>query len=354
MNKGIVMDIKKHSIIVLTPDGEFINCKKKLNSYIIGQEIVFHEQEKRKMSFSVPSILKPASLMLACFLCVFLFLFNQPKEQALAYVSIDINPSIEASVTKDLRVTELRACNDDGKRILKEIKGWKNEHLQDVVRTIVKQSKEDGYLTSDKQVMLTSVAKEKSLESQLQKAMKELKSEYDAKHVTVIYQESTMQIRENAQKAGVSTGIYLKQENEKKKSSVSPASPQVQEEQPSEVHSQPESSTHSDSPSNSSSSVQQERNEPKRQQEKEREPAHVQPPQERNNGHREENNKEQKKEYKEQKKEDIEQKKEQKKEYHEQKKEQKEYEKGQKEQQKEDKHGNSSKHEEKEKGKHNQ
>lgn len=352
MNKGIVMDIKKRSIIVLTPDGEFINCKKKLDSYIIGQEIVFHEQEKRKMPFSIPSLLKPASLVVACFLCVFLFLFNQPKEQALAYVSIDINPSIEASVTKDLRVTELRACNDDGKRILKEIKGWKNEYLQDVVRLIIKQSKEDGYLTSDKQVMLTSVAKEKSLESQLQKVMRELKSEYDAKHVTVIYQESTMQMRENAQKAGVSTGVYLKQENEKKKSSVSPVSPQKQEEQPPEVQSQPESSTNSDSPSNSSS-VQQERNEPKKQQENKQQPAHVQPPQERNNGHREENNnKEQKKEYKEQKKEEIEQKKEQQKEqqkeHHEQKKEQKENEKGQKEQQKE------LKHEEKEKGKHNQ
>lgn len=344
MNKGIVMDIKKRSIVVLTPGGEFIKCKKRLNSYVIGQEIEFQEQEKRQMSFSVPSILKPASLIFTCFLCVFLFLFNQPEEKALAYVSIDINPSLEASVTKDLRVTELRACNEEGKRILKEIKRWKNEPLQDVVRAIVKQSKEDGYLTSDKKVMLTSVAKEKSLEPQLEKTIQELKGEYDAKHVTVIYQESTMQMRENAQKAGVSTGIYLKQENEKK-SPVSPAPPQVQEEQPPEVDSQPDSSSHSDSQSNSSSSVQHEKTEQKEEKEQQQ-PAHVQPPsQERNNGDREENNdKEQKKEYQEQKKEEKGQKKEQKKAYHEQQKDQKEYEK---EQQKE------HKHEEKEKGKHN-
>ncbi|MDC2863749.1 anti-sigma factor domain-containing protein [Bacillus sp. BP-3] len=352
MNKGIVMDIKKRSIVVLTPDGEFINCKKKLNSYVIGQEIEFQEQEKRQMSFSVPSILKPASLIFTCFLCVFLFLFNQPEKKALAYVSIDINPSLEASVTKDLHVTELRACNEDGKRILKEIKRWKNEPLQDVVRIIVKQSKEDGYLTSDKQVMLTSAVKEKSLEPELQKTIQELKSEYDAKHVTVVYQESTMQMRENAQKAGVSTGIYLKQKNEKK-SSVSPAPPQVQEEQPPKVDSQPDSAPHSDSQSNSSSSVQHERTEQKEEkEEKEQQPAHVQPPsQERNNGHREENNdKEQKKECHEQKKEEQEQRKEQKKEYHDQKKEQQGYEK---EQRKENKHGNSSKHEEKGNGKHN-
>ena len=86
-----------------------------------------------------------------------------------AYVSVDINPSLEASVTKDLRVIDLRACNDDGRRILKEMKRWENKHLQDVIRTIIKQSQEDKYLTNDKQVMLTAIAKDKSLEPQLKR-----------------------------------------------------------------------------------------------------------------------------------------------------------------------------------------
>ena len=124
--------------------------------------------------------------------------------------------SLEVSVTKDLRVIDLRACNDDGKRILKEMKRWENKHLQDVIRTIIKQSQEDKYLTNDKQVMLTAVTKDKSLEPELEKAMQELKKEYEIKHVTVEYQNSTMQMRENAKKAGIGTGVYIKQENEKK------------------------------------------------------------------------------------------------------------------------------------------
>ncbi|WP_277818477.1 anti-sigma factor domain-containing protein [Bacillus sp. TL12] len=297
MNKGIVMDIKKHSVVVLTPDGEFITFKRKSHSYMIGEEISFNEQEQRVPRFSIPSFLKPASLLVACFLCVFLFFYNQPEEKVIAYVSVDINPSLEAGVTKDLRVIDLRACNDDGKRILKEMKRWKNEPLQDVVRTIVKQSQEDGYLTNDKQVMLTTVTKEKSLERQLEKAMQELKKEYETKHVTVVYQSSTMQVRENAKKAGVSTGVYIKQENEKKKSLTPPAPPSNQEEHPQEIHSQPKSSSDA---SSDLSPVKEERYE-KQEQIEQKQSQEQQPEQSKgNNGHQQENNG---KEYKQENKE---------------------------------------------------
>jgi len=297
MNKGIVMDIKKHSVVVLTPDGEFITFKRKSHSYMIGEEISFNEQEQRVPRFSIPSFLKPASLLVACFLCVFLFFYNQPEEKALAYVSIDINPSLEASVTKDLRVIDLRACNDDGKRILKEMKRWKSKLLQDVVRTIVKQSQEDGYLTNDKQIMLTAVTKDKSLEPQLEKAMQELKKEYETKHVTVVYQSSTMQVRENAKKAGVGTGVYIKQENEKKKSLTPPAPPSNQEEHPQEIHSQPKSSPDA---SSNLSPVKEERYE-KQEQIEQKQSQEQQPQQSKgNNGHQQENND---KEYKQENKE---------------------------------------------------
>ncbi|WP_306475251.1 anti-sigma factor domain-containing protein [Bacillus cereus] len=229
MNKGIVMDIKKHNVVVLTPNGEFITFERRIHSYMIGEEISFNEQEQRAPRFSIPSFLKPASLLVTCFLCVLLFFYNQPEEKVFAYVSVDINPSLEVSVTKDLRVIDLRACNDDGRRILKEMKRWKNKHLEDVIRTIIKQSQEDKYLTNDKQVMLTAVTKDKSLEPQLEKAIQELKKEYEIKHITVEYQSSTMQIRENAMKAGVGTGVYVKQENEKQKSFTPPALPSNQE-----------------------------------------------------------------------------------------------------------------------------
>ncbi|PEL14799.1 anti-sigma factor domain-containing protein [Bacillus wiedmannii] len=241
MNKGIVMDIKKHNVVVLTPNGEFITFKRKAHPYMIGEEISFNKQEQRASRFSILPFLKPTTVIVAGFLCVLLFFYNQPEEKVFAYVSVDINPSIEASVTEDLRVIDLRACNDDGRRILQEMNRWENKQLQDVIRTIIKQSQEDKYLTNDKQVMLTAVAKDKSLEPKLEKEMKELKKEYELKHITVEYQSSTMQMREGAKKAGVGTGVYIKQENEKQKSLTPSAPPSNQEQQKSFSDTPPDS-----------------------------------------------------------------------------------------------------------------
>ncbi len=72
--------------------------------------------------------------------------------------------------------------------------------------------------------------------------MKELKKEYELKHITVEYQSSTMQVRENARKSGIGTGVYIKQENEKNKSLTPPATPPNPVENEEEVQSQPESS----------------------------------------------------------------------------------------------------------------
>ncbi|EJQ68779.1 hypothetical protein IG7_03124, partial [Bacillus cereus HuA2-4] len=279
MNKGIVMDIKKHNVVVLTPNGEFITFKRKVHSYMIGEEISFNEQEQRAPRFSMPPFLKPTTVIVAGFLCVLLFFYNQPEEKVFAYVSVDINPSLEASVTEDLRVIDLRACNDDGRRILKEMKEWENKHLQDVIRTIIKQSQKDKYLTNDKQVMLTAVTKDKSLEPQLEKAMQELKKEYEIKHITVEYQSSTMQMREDAKKAGVGTGVYIKQENEKQKSLTPPAPPSNQEQQKS-----------SSDASSDASPVKEESNEKKehieQKQSKEQQPKQIKE----NNGNQQENN----------------------------------------------------------------
>ncbi|PER33435.1 hypothetical protein CN490_00800 [Bacillus cereus] len=279
MNKGIVMDIKKHNVVVLTPNGEFITFKRKAHPYMIGEEISFNKQEQRAPRFSIPPFLKPTTVIVAGFLCVLLFFYNQPEEKVFAYVSVDINPSLEASVTEDLRVIDLRACNDDGRRILQEMKGWENKYLQDVIRTIIKQSQEDKYLTNDKKVMLTAVAKDKSLEPQLEKALQELKKEYEIKHITVEYQSSTMQIREDAKKAGVGTGVYIKQENEKKKSLTPPAPPSNQEQEKSS------SDALSDAPP-----VKEESNEKKeyieQKQSKEQQPKQIKE----NNGNRQENN----------------------------------------------------------------
>ncbi|GAA3326550.1 hypothetical protein GCM10020331_062910 [Ectobacillus funiculus] len=50
---------------------------------------------------------------------IFVFFHDGEQDKVMAYVSVDINPSVEASVDSNLRVLRLEAYNAEGKQILK-------------------------------------------------------------------------------------------------------------------------------------------------------------------------------------------------------------------------------------------
>ena len=79
----------------------------------------FDEQEQKHRIFD-PFLSKTCINTCCLFSICSAVFYNQPEEKVFAYVSVDINPSLEVSVTKDFRVIDLQACNDDGRRILKE------------------------------------------------------------------------------------------------------------------------------------------------------------------------------------------------------------------------------------------
>ncbi len=79
-------------------------------------------KKKKHRIFSIPSFLKTCINTCCLFsICSAVFSTTNQKKKVFAYVSVDINPSLEVSVTKDFRVIDLQACNDDGRRILKRI-----------------------------------------------------------------------------------------------------------------------------------------------------------------------------------------------------------------------------------------
>ncbi len=221
MNRGIVMEVQKQSVLVLTSEGEFVKCKRQHREYEIGEEILFPHAERikqRKLLFFLwpKRFAFAASGVLA--VCLWLF-FNSPaEEKTMAYVAVDINPSIEISVDREMHVLKLEAYNEDGRRVLSKLKAWEGEPLSKVIRAIVRQSQQDGYLKEEKQVTITSVAAsgaEKQIEKRIDDIVTTVQKTYEKESVTVICQKSTIQVREDAKRAGVSTGIYMKQEKER-------------------------------------------------------------------------------------------------------------------------------------------
>ena len=224
-----MLEIQKKNILLLTRDGRFVKCTKKQGSYAIGQEIIFTEEEllpNRTPLFSSP-FLKPIFILICCFLISSLFFYDGEQDKVMAYVSVDINPSVEASVDSNLRVLRLEAYNAEGKQILKELTNWQKQPLSDVIEQVINQCQLDGYLRKGTQVALTSVVADnnKAFQQKLEPVLQTVRTKYAKESVSIVHQEGTIQMRENAKESNMSTGTYMKKEKTEKSPLLIPKAP---------------------------------------------------------------------------------------------------------------------------------
>lgn len=206
------MEVQSRRVVLLTKDGSFVTCKKQKIPYEVGSEIHFTSQDVAiRRPYLKPIVTIALSLLL-------FFLFYKPNDKVMAYVSIDANPSIEASITDHLYVKDLKSYNSDGDRILKELKDWKGKPIQEVLPLILKQSEKDGLLPSGKNVIFTTVLTDKndtSLQNKLESIAKSLQDTYKQEDITFTLKKGSLENREEAKNKGMSTGTYLHQQEEK-------------------------------------------------------------------------------------------------------------------------------------------
>jgi len=221
MKKGIVMEISDEFITMLTPDGEFIKARNHHNNYQIGEEIDFFpvsEQpsklSKRKKLFKFENKLAWVSSV-AVILLLLSFLPNVFEDKVYAYMSIDINPSLEIGLDHELNVISIEALNDDGTNILNTIDDWKNQHVDVITELILEKSRERGYLETGEEVIITTVINDtdqNELELLLRKDLEEISSTYQQEEILITSIESNEETRLKAKNQGISTGKFLQLE----------------------------------------------------------------------------------------------------------------------------------------------
>lgn len=151
--KGTVFKVKPNTLIVMTGDFEFKEIQSQKHARV-GMEITFHQRD----------IIEPGRgrmIALAASLIIFILfssniynIFMTPK--VYAYVSIDINPSIELTVDKKMNVIAAESRNSGGDDILHEQK-LNGLHLENAIKTVIKISSERGYINHDAcSIMITT------------------------------------------------------------------------------------------------------------------------------------------------------------------------------------------------------
>jgi Anti-sigma factor N-terminus len=231
-HKGIVLKIQNGYCYVLTPDRQFL--KVPLHQDVqIGQEIEWVGQEledrsDRKRTILVrKSLWQPAlGLTAAIVLTIGIWqgsAFFHPAK-AYAYVTLDINPSIELAINDKNQVLQQEALNEDGRKVLSEISVL-HQSVDEAIQRITERANKDGFVAQDSDILITTTPVVHNQDSQTLKAIDQLQNSLVAEVRKVIPQKNVLikgltvspDVRNAAEKVHLSAGkfaVYLQAQSQ--------------------------------------------------------------------------------------------------------------------------------------------
>lgn len=143
----MVLEVEGSWAVVLTPDGRFVRRRVPAEGWAPGQEVSWGQ---------TPRLSWRGALALACSLVFFLggggFVYQQywALGPVVAYVSMDINPSLELGVDVRDRVCTAQGLNEDGVRLLEGLP-YRRRPLERVVADLTSRAAEQGYLRGEEE-----------------------------------------------------------------------------------------------------------------------------------------------------------------------------------------------------------
>lgn len=158
MKKGIVLKINHSNVIVLTPDGDFLKCKKIVSSYAIGEEIQFPNHAvivNKKIKTYIPKLLPVMIASALIFMSVLLFDWNKEKVVAAGVVNIDSDAKVSVIIDKHLKVIGLKSKNEQGKKVIDKMDNWKQQSLNSVMDELIVEMEKSNVIQPDEKVILS-------------------------------------------------------------------------------------------------------------------------------------------------------------------------------------------------------
>lgn len=223
--KGVVMQLSDGYAVVMTKEMEFRKIPL-LEGMVVGLEVdvpaetvVPLTSSKSKRAWYQTKWMKSGVVAASILLAVGLFsntLFTGPK--AYAYVSVDINPSIELSIDNHKKVVTATPLNEDAEKLLTELKVT-GIQVDEAVGKMADYAREHGYLHDKSEVIITAspavdeqklVAEDLNLdqiEEELVAKVQMLATTYGAE-IDVEGVRVSEEVRNAAKDAGVSPGKY--------------------------------------------------------------------------------------------------------------------------------------------------
>jgi hypothetical protein len=218
MNKGIVMEINESNIIVMTSSGRFDKLPKKGRTCEVGEEIVYAEAPSKRSKF--PPLGIASGLVAAIVLCFVLITGlrgTTADAQVVAYVSIDINPSVELGIDSQEIVRDLRGLNTDGIQLIVSL-DYQGKKLETVLSAILDKAEQGSLAKGEGDIVISSTIVQPQ-EGLSDEAIADKLRQQVAKHIAEAHPNQVnnyevtafaapLEIWEEAKVSGVSAGKY--------------------------------------------------------------------------------------------------------------------------------------------------
>lgn len=218
MSKGIVMEVNQKFLIVLTPAGLFERIPRMDRSCDVGEEIVYTPgiTRSRRPAFALLSGFVAAVMLVMLLFTGLTSVFAD--KSVVAYISIDINPSLELGIDKNKRVREMKGLNDKGLEIARSV-SYKGRSMDDVTDKILQKAEEMKIFAAgeaDIVIAGTIVKEDAALDDvQVTEALKQLvlahvvtKHPEEADKIQVTAFAAPAEIVDTAKENGLSVGKY--------------------------------------------------------------------------------------------------------------------------------------------------
>ncbi len=222
--RGCVLKVEKDFAIVMTDQMEYLRIIKKKNLKI-GQEIIFVSGDIYKEKGNSGRRIGIVAALLAILLVSITFVgkfnvFNRISAEAVAVVSVDINPSFEFEVDRRYKVIKVVPINQDAKNLIDQSLIGKD--IEQAISMIIDSAREKNYITAEKNsVLIAMVILEKNSETNhklLGRNIEDrIRQNAEKKSVEWVYVQGHKEDLQEARKHQISIGKYevFKQFSEK-------------------------------------------------------------------------------------------------------------------------------------------
>ncbi len=221
---GVVLEIRGDKAVVLTRKGEFREVPRRGWNWTIGQEVELAEvgavsSLKRSLRGLVHRPAAWAAALVVLMFCSAFFGYFLGATTPAAYVTVDINPSLELTLNARDQVIDAEGLNGDGEDIVRDLE-YRGKPLGEVMELVTELAVQKGFLVSEQKepaivISASPVEDESKTPQELAAILLTAQSRVEQAllahnimgRVETVHAEPV--VREEARAKGLSTGKYV-------------------------------------------------------------------------------------------------------------------------------------------------